>query len=127
MRRTALIIALLAICVSAIYAEKKPAGPKYDPATEVSIKGVIEEVKDFECPVSGGMGAHITLKGNDLIFHLALTKFMKDYDFKFEKGEEVEIVGSKVMMDGKATILVRTVAGGQSNYTFRDSKGNPLW
>ena len=129
MRRTALIIALLAISVSAAYAQaqKKPTGPKYDLATEVTVKGVIEEAKDFQCPVSGGMGAHILLKGNDLVVHLALTKFMKDYDFNFEKGDEVEIVGSKVIMDDKPTILARTVTRGQSTYTFRDAKGNPLW
>jgi hypothetical protein len=129
MRRTALIIALLAFWVSAAYAQaqKKPTGPKYDLATEVTTKGTIEEVQDFQCPVSGGMGAHIILKGNNLVFHLALTKFLKDYGFNFAKGDEVEIVGSKVTMDEKPTILAKTVTRGQSTYTFRDAKGNPLW
>ena len=129
MKRTAFILAFILVLVTAVYAQtqKKSTRPKYDLATEVTVKGTIEEVRDFQCPVSGGMGAHIILKGNDLVFHLALTKYLKDYDFKFAKGDEVEIVGSKVIMDDKPTILARVVTRGQNAYTFRDAKGNPLW
>ena len=127
-------IAFIALLVAAFFVgsglaqtAQKHTGPKYDLSTEVTIKGVIDEVKDFQCPVSGGMGAHIILKGNDLVVHLALSKYLKDYDFNFAKGDEVEVVGSKVIMDDKPTILARVVTRGQSTFTFRDAKGNPLW
>ncbi len=107
----------------------KPGSFKYDLATEVKIKGVITEVKDFECPVSGGMGAHLTLKTGDknVLVHIALSKFLKDYDMSFEKGQEVEVLGSKVTMDGEEVILARQITRGQSTFTFRDDKGKPLW
>jgi DNA/RNA endonuclease YhcR with UshA esterase domain len=129
MRRTAFFALLIAAFFigSGLARAQKQAGPKYDPATEVTVKGVIEEVKDFQCPVSGGVGAHIILKGNDEVIHLALSKFLKEYEFTFAKGDEVEVVGSKVTMDGKPTILAKTVIRGQNTYNFRDAKGNPLW
>jgi hypothetical protein len=131
MKRTGLpVIALIVLMASAPRLEAgKPAGPRYDPATEVRLKGVITEVKEFECPVSGGMGAHLTLKTADksVMVHIALSKFLKDYEMSFEKGQEVEVLGSKVMMDGEEVILARQVTRGQSTFTFRDEKGKPLW
>ncbi len=107
----------------------KASGPKYDPTTEVKIKGVVTEAKDFECPVSGGMGAHLTLKAGEksVLVHIALSKFLKDYDMSFEKGQEIEVIGSKVMMDGEEVILARQIIRGQSTFTFRDEKGKPYW
>ena len=121
------LVVLLAL-VPSLYATK-PAGPKYDPATEMKIKGVITEVKDFECPVSGGMGAHITLKAGDksVLVHIALSKFLKDYEMSFAKGDEVEVLGSKVMMDGEEVILAREITRGQNLFVFRDKNGKPLW
>ena len=124
----AIALTILLIVVPSLYANKA-SSPKYDPATEVKIKGVIAEVKDFECPVSGGMGAHITLKAGDknVLVHIALSKFLKDYEMSFAKGEEVEVLGSKVMMDGEEVILAREITRGQNTFMFRDNKGKPLW
>ncbi len=131
MKRTGLaaIVWLVLLAVAPCLSASKPAGPKYDPATEVKIKGVIAEVKDFECPVSGGIGAHITLKAGDknVLVHIALSKFLKDYEMSFAKGEEIEVLGSKVMMDGEEVILAREITRGQNTFMFRDNKGKPLW
>ncbi len=122
-------IALMILLALAPLNAGRPAGPKYDPATEVKTKGVITEVKDFECPVSGGMGAHLVLKVGEksVLVHIALSKFLKEYEMSFEKGQEVEVLGSKVMMDGEEVILARQITRGQSTFIFRDDKGKPLW
>jgi hypothetical protein len=125
----AAIVWLVLLAVAPCLSASKPAGPKYDPATEVKIKGVIAEVIDFECPVSGGMGAHIVLKAGEknVLVHIALSKFLKDYEMSFAKGEEIEVLGSKVMMDGEEVILAREITRGQNTFMFRDNKGKPLW
>lgn len=106
------------------------AVPKYDLSTEAKFKGVVEEVKDHHCPISGGMGAHLMLRlpDNKLIeVHLATAKFVKSYDVIFSKGDEVEVLGSKVQFEGADAILAREVKRGNDDYLFRDQKGKPIW
>jgi len=104
--------------------------PKYDPATEAVFKGTVEEVRDRQCPVSGGMGSHVILKlenGTTIEVHLASTKFMKEYELVFSPGDELEIKGSKVVFEGVETIFAREVKRGNDVYVFRDKDGKPVW
>jgi len=96
----------------------------------VTIKGVVEEVKDFQCPVSGGMGAHLEVKTDKgvVTVHLALSKFLKDYGFGFAKGDEVVITGVKAKVgDDENAILARQIERGNQTFIFRDKSGKPLW
>jgi len=108
----------------------QPGVPKYDVTTEGVFKGTVEDVHDRECPVSGGMGAHIILKlgdGKTIEVHLATTKFMKNYELVFNKGDQIEVTGSKVMFEGVETIFAREVKRGNDTFVFRDKDGNPVW
>jgi hypothetical protein len=53
-------------------AETAVVVPKYDRAAEATFKGTVEEVRNRQCPVSGGMGSHLILKlagGNTIEVH----------------------------------------------------------
>ena len=107
----------------------KPA-PKYDTATEVTLKGMIAETADRICPVSGGLGFHFMLKQADgklIEVHVSTTKFVKDYELSLKRGDDVKVVGSKVQMDGVDTILAREVVRGNETLAFRDKDGKPAW
>lgn len=124
------LVALLA-CV-ALAANQAPANgnaPKYDKATEVKLKGTVADVRDYNCPISGTMGAHLTLKVQDgtIELHLAATKYVKSYEMVFNKGDEIEVLGSKVKFNGADTILAREITRGQDVFVFRDEKGKPVW
>jgi hypothetical protein len=104
--------------------------PKYDPTTEAVFKGTVQEVTDRQCPVSGGMGSHVLLKladGSTIEVHLATTKFVKIYELVINKGDEIEVTGSKVKFEGVDTIFARQVKHGNDTYVFRDKDGNPVW
>ena len=128
-----LILAVAVIVTPAFAAPKagSQAGvPKYDPATEAVFKGTVEEVRDRQCPVSGGMGAHVILNlggGKTIEVHLATTKFMKNYELVFNKGDQLEVTGSKVTFEGVETIFAREVKRGNDTFVFRDKEGNPVW
>lgn len=110
--------------------ESRAAVPKYDPAAEAPFKGTVEEVRDRQCPVSGGMGSHLILRlsdGNTIEVHLAATKFVKTYDLLFKKGDVVDVVGTKVQFEGVEAIFAREVRRGDATFTFRDKDGVPLW
>ena len=126
------IVALLAVPASfaAQNAVTNAPVPKYDAKAEATFKGTVVEVRDRICPVSGGMGNHLILKqsdGSTIEVHLASTKFVKNYDFNFRKGDVVEVVGNKVVFEGVDTIFAREVRRGQDEFIFRDKNGKPIW
>ncbi|HYX68379.1 MAG TPA: hypothetical protein VE825_04550 [Terriglobales bacterium] len=125
-----LVVALLALPLAAAGPKPQANGtPKYDPATETTIKGTVQEVKTFACKLGGPSGYHLEVKTEKGVVevHVAASKYLTDYEFQFAVGDEVEVVGSVVQMDGKDAFLARTIKKGQNTYVFRDPKGNPLW
>lgn len=130
-RRFILAVGILVLLtVTLAWAQVPASAPKYDLGNEVTIKGVVQEVKDFQCPVSGGMGAHLVVKADKglVTVHLALSKFLSEYGFGFAKGDEVQIVGAKAKVgDDENAILARKIERGNQTFTFRDKNGKPLW
>jgi hypothetical protein len=45
----------------------------------------------------------------------------------FNKGDEIEVTGSKVKFNGTDTILAREITRGQDSFVFRDENGKPVW
>ena len=129
-RRFVIAAGILFLATLPAWAQAPASAPKYDIGNEVTIKGVVQQVKDFQCPVSGGMGAHLVVKTDKdpVTVHLALTKFLSEYGFGFAKGDEVQIIGAKAKVgDDENAILARQVERGNQTFTFRDKKGKPLW
>lgn len=110
--------------------EPRVAVPKYDPANEATFKGTIVETKDRECPMSGGMGSHLILKlldGKTIEVHLAATRFVKSYGLILNKGDQVDVLGTKVQFEGQDTIFAREVTRGTETFAFREKNGTPIW
>jgi len=125
-----LVLALGVATVPLLAQKPNAVVPKYDVSTEKKFTGVVQEVTDHNCPISGGMGAHLLVKlsnGNLIEVHLATTKFVKNYELVFNKGDEVEITGSKVTFEGADAILAREVKRGNDVFLFRDPQGKPIW
>jgi hypothetical protein len=107
----------------------KPAPYIYVPASEQTMRGWVVESKDFQCPVTGTVGSHITVKNEtgSLEVHLAPASFMKQYEINIRKGDNVTVVGSRIMFEGKTALIAKSVAIGNETYNFRDQSGKPLW
>jgi DNA/RNA endonuclease YhcR with UshA esterase domain len=106
-----------------------PAGYTYAPASEQTIRGWVVETKDFQCPVTGTVGSHLTVKNElgSMEVHLAPASFMKQYEINIRKGDKVTVVGSKITYEGKSALIAKSVAIGNETYNFRDQSGKPLW
>ncbi len=59
--------------------------------------------------------------------HLGPTRFLEKNKFIFAKGDQVEIIGSKVEMDGADALLAREVKKGGKTLTLRNAQGVPAW
>jgi len=126
------IAALILVITPAAAGQKSGTSevPKYDRATEATFKGTVEEVRDRQCPMSGGLGSHLVIKlspNQTIEVHLASTKFVKTYDLVFSKGDAITVVGTKVHFEGVETIFAREVTRGSETFVFRDKDGNPIW
>lgn len=134
LRRTLLTLILGALVVPAAPGQTQNksgshAVPSYDPTQEVRVKGEVLEVKNYDCPISGTMGAHLVLQTAEGVVevHLAPAAFLSEYQMSFAKGDKVEILGTKVTFHDAPALLARRVTREQCEYFFRDAKGRPLW
>jgi hypothetical protein len=124
------LVLTTALAAGAQKSEPNVAVPKYDPAAEAVFKGTVEEVKDRQCPMSGGLGSHLILRlspNKTIEVHLATTKFVKNYDLFFNKGDAITVIGVKLQFEGVETIFAREVTRGTETFTFRDKDGTPIW
>lgn len=122
----AIILILSATVLSAQKTGSQTVGQKYDLTTEVKLKGIVEEVKTIPGPAEG---IHLMLKtGTDtVLIHVAPESFLKDMDVAFEKGDQLEITGSKIKVDGQDEVLAREIIKSGNQLTLRDKKGTPIW
>jgi hypothetical protein len=125
----ALLLSGAAITLSQEKSSPKPAPYVYIPTSEQTLRGWVVETKDFQCPVSGAMGSHITVKNEtaSIEVHLAPSSFMKQYEINIRKGDNVTVVGSRITFEGKTALIAKSVEIGRETYNFRDQSGRPLW
>lgn len=120
---------LLALAVLGALAFTEEAVPAYNPAQQQTVRGTVQEVKDYQCPVSGTIGSHIAVNaGSETIeVHLAPARFLKEYGIVIKEGDSVTVTGVKFTFNGKPAMMAKTVVAGHSTFTFRDDKGRPEW
>jgi hypothetical protein len=102
--------------------------PRYNPATEITVAGTVEEVQ-HRTKGGGWGGTHLTLKTENgmLDVHLGPSRFLAEKQFTFAKGDHLEVTGSKIPYAGGDALVARVVKKGDKTLTLRDSSGGPLW
>lgn len=101
----------------------------YNAANEVVVKGIVQEVQEFDCPVSeGDLASHLMLKTADGVFqvHLAPVRILASHKLSFAPGDQIQAVGSKVRLDGKNGVIAREISRGNETFIFRDHEGKLL-
>ena len=117
-------------------------GPLYDPATEISVTGVVNEVEQLtgkpvtstapmfaNCP-RGWAGTHLSIttdQGTTIIVHVGPSTFLAQNNFALAKGDKLAILGSKVQYVGSEFLIAREISKGDQSLKLRDNEGFPLW
>jgi DNA helicase TIP49 (TBP-interacting protein) len=110
--------------------------PQYDPKTEVTIRGNVEEVQKRMMHTPPGRGAMAEMGGTHLKLgtekgtmdvHLGPAAYLADKKFTVNKGDVVEIRGSLVKIGGNEALIAREVTKGSEKLVLRDANGIPLW
>ncbi|MBZ5570375.1 MAG: hypothetical protein LAO09_00670 [Acidobacteriia bacterium] len=101
----------------------------YNPADEVTASGVVQEIQDYDCPVSEfELSRHLMLKTADgsIEVHLAPNRILHGQKLSFSPGDQVQVVGSKVRLAGKNGIIARELTRHNETIIFRDHQGKLL-
>ena len=128
-----ILIMLLLASTGSVISQEKNTPPHnsytYDQSAQQTVNGWVIGGRDFQCPVSGTLGSHITVKTetSSIEVHLAPTSFMKQYEILIRKDDNVTVVGSRIMFEGKPALIAKSIVIGRDTYNFRDPKGRPLW
>ena len=103
--------------------------PAYNAASEVTLQGVVEDVKNFYCPVSGDDGTHLTIATSQgrVQVHVAPSRFLGGKQWQFFRGDEVEVVGTPIVFQGNQALIARTIVRGNKEMALRRMDGKPLW
>jgi hypothetical protein len=101
----------------------------YSPATVETVSGEVISV-DRITPMKGmGTGIHLQLKTDKetLSVHLGPAWYIERLDAQIEKGNTIEVKGSRVTVAGKPAIIAAEVKMGDALLTLRDNSGIPVW
>jgi len=118
------VVALIVLLTFVVMNAENTPAIKYDKSAEVKVKGTIDDV--ITAPDST---VHITLKSDkgSLDVVIGPEKFLKAMEVSYSKGDAVEILGSKVVVDGNAIMVAREVTRNGEVLCARDPRGEPVW
>jgi len=76
-----------------------------------------------------GEGVHLMVASGDekLAVHLGPSFFVDQQGLKLAKGDRIEVKGSRIMLDGKPTLIAQEIKRGSDSMVLRDANGFPLW
>jgi hypothetical protein len=123
-----LMCALAALPALAQAGAGQPQGrPRYNPSTETTVKGTIQEVQ--QRTRGAWTGTHVILKTEQgtLDVHLGPSDFLAKQHLTLSSGDRIEVTGSKVNIGQAEELLARTVKKGDKVFTLRNERGIPEW
>ncbi len=134
MKTISAIVLGFAICLllaTAAMAQGGPPAPRlhrYDPAAEVTIKGTVQDVQQYPGR-RGWNGVHLVLKTESATIdvHVGPSTYLAQEGFSFTKGDEIEVVGSKIALGKGAALVARKITKDGKVLVLRDAQGFPRW
>jgi len=120
MRRTILLILVMAALAALAVAQQRA----YDPATETTVTGTVEGVMQV-AHGGRGTGMHLKLKTDAGVLEVQLgpTRYLESQNFAVAKGDTITVTGSRL----KGSVIAREVKKGEATLTLRDKHGVPKW
>ncbi len=101
----------------------------YDPTQAESVRGQVIAVKDFESRNGKmtGVGLELQTDSEPLLVYLGPHIYVDLQNVRINEGDSVEVVGVRILLDGRPALLAGQVRKGDEVLRLRDDKGVPLW
>lgn len=106
-----------------------PSGRNYDPSTVEMLAGDVVSVDRVAAGKGRSGGVHLTLKTDreTVPVHLGPAWYVDKQKVHVERGDHVEVEGSRVSFEEKPAIIARQVKKGGDTLTLRNDAGVPAW
>lgn len=101
----------------------------YDPAKVETITGTVESV-EMVTPMKGmykAVGLIVKTGSETITVHLGPEWYIARLDMKIQKGDAVEVKGSRVSFAGKPAIIAAEIKKGDNVLVLRNEVGVPVW
>lgn len=111
------------------WGQQSEFGRMYNARMIETLKGKVEAVEKVTPSKGMSPGVHLvvkTEKGMESV-HLGPSWFIENQDVKIEAGDEVEITGSRVTLQGKPAVIASEVKKGDQTLKLREEDGTPAW
>ncbi|BFP41248.1 hypothetical protein FGF1_20930 [Flavobacteriaceae bacterium GF1] len=102
---------------------------KFNPETIESVTGEIQKILQISTRKNMAFGTHIIIKTHQekLPVHIGPSWYLKELEIDFEKGDLVEIKGSRIEFEGQPTIIAMVLKKEGKEFVLRDQNGLPHW
>ena len=127
-----LVMATLALIAGSTYSQRHggqgPRMPKYDTATEVTLKATVTKVESHVGRM-GWNGTHLVVNfdAETLSVHVGPSNYVVQQGFSFAVGDQVEVTGSRIKFEGSDVLIAREIRKEDKLLTLRNSQGIPVW
>jgi hypothetical protein len=100
----------------------------FDPGTVTTLQGDVVEIRRVP-GARRGEGVHLVVAAGTekLVVHLGPSSFVDRQGLKLANGDQVEVKGSRVVLDGTPTLIAPEITRGKESMVLRDASGVPLW
>ena len=100
----------------------------YDLKTEETIKGTMDDFEVIKGKGNRG-GLHITLNTDKskIDVHVGPTWYLDQINLDINKGDKLEIFGSKVTVGDDTFFIASKITKGNKEFSLRDKYGFPKW
>ena len=125
-RWSAMLAAILFVSLPLAFAQRGMRN--YNPNTETTVTGTVEQVKQVTGR-HGWNGTHLMLKteSGSMDVHVGPSAYVKEQGFSFAAGEQIEVLGSKATMGGSEALIAREIKKDGKTLVLRDAQGIPQW
>jgi hypothetical protein len=105
-------------------------GRLYDPKTVETLKGEITSVDIItagQMDIPGRVTLNLKTAKESILVYVGPEWYVKQQEVRLVAGDQVEVKGSRVTMEGKPYIIPNYVKKGDRMLKLRDDTGMPLW
>jgi hypothetical protein len=101
----------------------------YNPSTVETVAGTVESVSSITPARGMSYGVHLLLKTDKetVSVHLGPAWYIERLDTGIERGDKMEVRGSRITFDGKPAIIAAEIKKDNKTLVLRDSSGVPVW
>jgi hypothetical protein len=102
-------------------------GGIYNPFTETTLTGTVEQVRTCNCGPFSSTYATMNTNQGRITVQLAPSQYLSQNQLQLSRGQQILVTGSRLDVNGNQVLLARVVSTPQRTVALRNAQGMPQW